>query len=134
MGRWVFTQVLIEIMFEKYLEQPSIHGKHPMSHMELGSKLNALKTQHSFDYIMLPFQVRRKEETKGKSKLWWIHLIIKAFGLQNAMLDESQAGIKTIVRNINNLRYVDDITLMVESEEELNSLLMRVERESEKLA
>ena len=83
---------------------------------------------------MLPFQVRKKEETKGKSKLWWIHLIIKAFGLQNTRLDESQAGIKTVMRNINNLRYADDITLMVESEEELNSLLMRVERESEKLA
>ena len=61
-------------------------------------------------------------------------MIIKAFGLQNAMLDESQAGIKTIVRNINNLRYADDITLMVESEEELNSLLMKVKEESKKLA
>ena len=113
-------------MFEKYLEQPLIHGKHPMSHMELGSKSNALKTQYSFDYIMLPFQVRRKEETKGKSKLWWIHLIIKAFGLQNARLDESQAGIKTVVRNINNLRYANDTTLIAESEEELKSFLIKM--------
>ena len=59
-------------------------------------------------------------------------MIIRAFGLQNTRLDDSQAGIKTVVRNINNLRYADDITLMVESEEKLNSLLMRVERESEK--
>ena len=48
------------------------------------------------------------------------------------MLDESQAGIKTARRNINNLRYRDDITLMAESEEELKCLLMRVKEESEK--
>ena len=47
-------------------------------------------------------------------------------------LDESQVGIKIARRNINNLRYADDTTLMVESEEELNSLLMRVKEESEK--
>ena len=52
--------------------------------------------------------------------------------MQNAMLDESQAGIKTAVRNINNLRYTDDTTLMAESEEELKSLLMRVKEESGK--
>ena len=50
----------------------------------------------------------------------------------NAKLDESQAGIKIARRNINNLRYEDDITLMAESEEELMSLLMRVKEESEK--
>ena len=48
--------------------------------------------------------------------------------MQNARLDESQAGIKTIVRNINNHRYADDTTLMAESEEELKSLLMKVKR------
>ena len=48
------------------------------------------------------------------------------------MLDESQAGIKTARRNINNLRYADDTTLMAESEEELKSLLMRVKEASEK--
>ena len=46
--------------------------------------------------------------------------------MQNAELDESQAGIKIAGRNINNLRYVDDTTLMAESEEELKSLLMKV--------
>ena len=51
---------------------------------------------------------------------------------QNAGLGESQAGIKFARRNINNLRYVEDTTLMVESEKELKSLLMKVEEESEK--
>ena len=51
---------------------------------------------------------------------------------RNARLDESQAGIKIAGRNINNLRYADDITLMAESEEELKSLLIRVKEESEK--
>ena len=50
----------------------------------------------------------------------------------NARLDESQAGIKISTRNINNLRYADDIILMAESEEELKSLLMKVKEESEK--
>ena len=52
--------------------------------------------------------------------------------MQNAGLDEAQAGIKITGRNINNLRYADDTTLMAESEEELKSLLMRVKEESEK--
>ena len=52
--------------------------------------------------------------------------------MQNARLDESQAGIKIARRNINSLRYADDTTLMAESEEELKSLLMRVKEESEK--
>ena len=52
--------------------------------------------------------------------------------MENAGLDELQAGIKTGGRNINNLRYVDDTILMVESEEELKSPLMRVKEESER--
>ena len=52
--------------------------------------------------------------------------------MQNAGLDEAQAGIKTAGRNINNLTYADDTTLMAESEEELKSLLMKVKEESEK--
>ena len=52
--------------------------------------------------------------------------------MRNARLDELQAGIKIGGRNINNLRYVDDTTLMVESEEELKNLLMRVKEESAK--
>ena len=54
--------------------------------------------------------------------------------MQNAGLDEAQAGVKIARRNINNLRYADDTTLMAESEEELNSLLMKVKEESENLA
>ena len=54
--------------------------------------------------------------------------------MRNAGLDEAQAGIKIAGRNLNNLRYADDTTLMAESEEELKSLLMKVKEESEKLA
>ena len=52
--------------------------------------------------------------------------------MRNAGLEEAQAGIKIAGRNINNLRYADDATLMAESEEELKSLLMKVKEESEK--
>ena len=54
--------------------------------------------------------------------------------MQNAKLDEAQAGIKTAGRNLNNLRYADDTTLMAESEEALKSLLMKMKEESEKVA
>ena len=53
--------------------------------------------------------------------------------MRNAGLDEAQAGIKIAGRNINNLRYADDIVLMAESKEELKSLLMKVKEESEKV-
>ena len=53
--------------------------------------------------------------------------------MRNAGLDEAQAGIKIAGRNINNVRYTDDTTLMAESEEELKSLLMKVKEESEKV-
>ena len=52
--------------------------------------------------------------------------------MQNARLDQSQNGLKIVGRNINNLRYADDTTLMAENEEELKSLLMRVKKKSEK--
>ena len=54
--------------------------------------------------------------------------------MRNTGLDEAQAGIKTARRNINNLRYADDTTLMAQSEEELKSLLMKLKEESKKLA
>ena len=54
--------------------------------------------------------------------------------MRNTGLEEAQAGIKIAKRNINNLRYADDTTLMAESEEELKSLLMTVKEKSEKLA
>ena len=53
--------------------------------------------------------------------------------MRNTELDEAQAGIKVVRRNINNLRYADDTTLMAESEEDLKSLLMKVKEESEKV-
>ena len=53
--------------------------------------------------------------------------------MQNVRLDKAQAGIKIARRNINNLRYADDTTVMAESEEELKSLLMKVKEESEKV-
>ena len=53
--------------------------------------------------------------------------------MRNAVLEEAQAGIKIVGRNINNLRYTDDTTLLAESEEELKSLLMKVKEESEKV-
>ena len=53
--------------------------------------------------------------------------------MRNAGLEEAQAGIKIARRNVNNLRYADDTTLMAESEEELKSLLMKVKEESEKV-
>ena len=54
--------------------------------------------------------------------------------MRNTGLDEAQAGIKTARRNINNLGYADDTTLMIESEEELKILLMKVKKESKNLA
>ena len=57
-----------------------------------------------------------------------------SFIMRNAGLEEAEAGIKIVRRNINNLRYADDTTFMAESEEELKSLLMKVKEESEKLA
>ena len=53
--------------------------------------------------------------------------------MRNAGLEEAQAGVKIVGRNINNLRYTDDTTLMAESEEELNSLLLKVKDQSEKI-
>ena len=53
--------------------------------------------------------------------------------MKNAGLDEAQAGTKIVGRNINNLRYTDDTTLMAESEEELQNLLMKMKEESEKV-
>ena len=62
------------------------------------------------------------------------YLTYAEYIIWNVRLDDSQAGIKTARRNINNLRYANDGTLMAESEEELKSLLMKVKEESENLA
>ena len=64
----------------------------------------------------------------------WLFNLYAEYIMQNAGLDETQAGIKIAGRNINNLRYADDTTLMAESEEELKSLLMKVKGRVKKLA
>ena len=69
------------------------------------------------------------------TRLYIVTLIVNLYAeyiMWNAQLDESQAGIKIAGRNINTLRYVDDTTLLVENEEEIKNLLMRVKKESEK--
>ena len=63
------------------------------------------------------------------SRLYIVTLLYAEYIMKNVGLDEAQAGIKTAGRNINNLRYADDTTLMAESEEEVKSLLMKEERE-----
>ena len=71
------------------------------------------------------------------SRLYIVTLLIILYAeyiVRNAELEETQAGIKIDGRNINNLRYADDTTLMAESEEDLKSLLMKVKEESEKVA
>ena len=66
-------------------------------------------------------------------RLWCLFNFYAEYIMRNAGLDEAQVGIKIAGRNINNLRYADDTTLMVESEEELKSLLMKMKEESEKV-
>ena len=72
---------------------------------------------------------------RNTSRLYIVTLLFNLYAeyiIRNAGLDEAQAGIKISGRNINNLRYGDDTTLMAESKEELKSLLMKVKEESEK--
>ena len=72
---------------------------------------------------------------RSTPRLYIVTLLFNVYAeyiMQNAKLEESQARIKISRRNINNLRYADDATLMAESEEELKSLLMRMKEESEK--
>ena len=63
----------------------------------------------------------------------WLFNLYAKYIIRNAGLEEAQAGIKIARRNINNLRYADDTTVMAESEEELKSLLMKVKEESDKV-
>ena len=79
------------------------------------------------------------ETTSATSREWILTIWVCLFNLyaeyimRNAGLEEAEAGIKIAGRNINNLRYADDSTLMAENEEELKSLLMKVKEESEKV-
>ena len=76
----------------------------------------------------------RKEYVKAVYMSPYLFNLYAEYIMQNAKLDEAQAGIKIAGRNINNLRYADDTTLMVESKEELKSFLLRVKEEMKKLA
>ena len=78
------------------------------------------------------FQVR-KEVCQGCLLSPWLFNLYAEYIMRNARLDEAQTGIKIDRRNINNLRYADDTTLVAESEEDLKSLLMKVKEESEKV-
>ena len=70
---------------------------------------------------------------RSTSRPYIVTLLIAEYIMRNAGLDDAQTGIKIAGRNINNLRYADDTTLMAESEEEPKSLLMKVKEESEKV-
>ena len=74
-----------------------------------------------------------KEVHQGCILSPWLFTLYAEYIMRNAGLEEAQAGIKIARRNINNLRYADDTTIMAESEEELKSLLMKVKVESEKV-
>ena len=90
-------------------------------------------TVKATDYITLKQYLNslRNHDAKYQSRIKF--RIYAEYIMRNAGLEETQAGIKIAGRNINNLRYADDTTLMVESEEELKSLLMKVKEESEKV-
>ena len=87
-----------------------------------------VRTGHGTDW----FQIG-KGECQGCVLSPCLFNLYAEYIIRNAGLEEAQAGIKIAGRNINNLRYADDTTLMVESEEELKSLLMKVKEESEKV-
>ena len=87
-----------------------------------------IRTGHEMTYW---FKIRKRVHQGCLLSLCLFNLYAE-YIMQNARMDESQAGIKIAQRNINNLRYADDTTLMAESEEELKSLFMRVKEESEK--
>ena len=70
---------------------------------------------------------------RGQQRMRWLDGWMADYIIQNSRMDEPQAGIKIAGRNINNLRYTDDTTLMAESGEELKSLLMKVKEESKRV-
>ena len=87
---------------------------------------DALEIAECTDYLLM------KGVCQGCILLPYLFNLYAEYIMRNAGLEETQAGIKIAGRNINNLRYADDTTLMAESEEELKSLLMKVKEESEK--
>ena len=93
--------------------------------------LQVKKQQLELDMEQQTGSKLRKEYVKAIYCCPCLFNLYAEYIMQNARLDETQAGIKISGRNINNLRYTDDTTLMAESEEELKSLLMKVKEESE---
>ena len=80
--------------------------------------------------MLVKIEGRRR---RGQQRMRWLDGWMADYIMQNARMDEAQAGIKIAGRNINNLTYTDDTTLMAESEEELKVLLMKVKEECEKV-
>ena len=95
-----------------------------------GYKIN---TQKSLAFLFTKNEKIGKGVRQGCTLSPCLFNLYAEFIMRNSGTEETQAGIKTAGRNINNLRYADDTTLMAESEEELKSLLMKVKEESEKV-
>ena len=94
--------------------------------------VTSFKTSHAYTATLsAPKSCSKPPPTHASTGDSWT---LRGNVMRNAGLDETQAGIKIAVRNVNNLRYADDTTLMAESKEELKSLLMKGKEEIEKLA
>ena len=109
----------------------------PMDCSPPDSSVHGIFQVRILEWIAIFFS-RGSSWSKDETHIYWVScfgrriLLPLAPSMWNARLNKTQAGIKTARRNINNLRYADDTTLMTETEEELKSLLMRVKEESEK--
>jgi len=129
-----------------WTEEPgsAVHGvtksRTRLSDFTFTFHFHALEKEMATHSSVLAWRIPGMEEPGGLPSMGshrvghdWSDLAAAAeYIMQNARLDEAQAGIKTVEKNVNNLRYAHDTTLMAESEEELKSLLMKVKEESEK--
>ena len=104
----------------------------PLYHKLLSEELDILIMLESVNQVHTIDSIMRKGIWKEYERAVYLFNPYAEYIMRNARLDELQDGIKIGRRNINNLRYVDDTTLMAESKEELKSLLMRVKEQSEK--
>ena len=103
------------------------HLTHLLRNLDVGQEATVRTLHETMDWFKI-----RKGVQQGCISSPCLFNFHAGYIMQNAMLDEAQAGIKVPERNINNLRYTDDTTLMAEGEEKLKNLLMRVKEESEK--
>ena len=103
------------------------HLTHLLRNLDVGQEATIRTLHETMDWFKI-----RKGVQQGCISSPCLFNFHAGYIMQNAMLDEAQAGIKVPERNINNLRYTDDTTLMAEGEEKLKNLLMRVREESEK--